>query len=38
MGHLHEEQSQIWLRIQGLLFPWLEDELGPLKYLRLFVF
>jgi len=31
MSHLHEELSQIWLRIQGSLFPWLEGELGPLS-------
>jgi len=30
MSHLHEELSQIWLKIQGSLFPWLEEELGPL--------
>ncbi len=30
MAQLHEELSQIWLRIQGTLFPWLEAELGPL--------
>ncbi len=30
MVQLHEELSQIWLRIQGSLFPWLEEELGPL--------
>ncbi|MDQ7004868.1 MAG: transposase [Ghiorsea sp.] len=31
MNHLHDELSQIWQRIQGSLFPWLEDELGPLS-------
>jgi len=30
MSHLHKELSQIWLRVQGSLFPWLEEELGPL--------
>jgi len=31
MSHLHEELSQIWLKIQGSLFPWLEGELDPLS-------
>jgi len=31
MSHLHEELSQIWLRVQGSLFPWLEEELGSLS-------
>ncbi|MDQ7058173.1 MAG: transposase [Ghiorsea sp.] len=31
MNHLHDELSQIWQKIQGSLFPWLEDELGPLS-------
>ncbi len=30
MNHLREGLSQSWLRIQGSLFPWLEEELGPL--------
>lgn len=30
MGHLLESLSQYWLRIQGSLFPWLEEELDPL--------
>jgi len=30
MNHLRERLSQSWLRIQGSLFPWLEEELGPL--------
>jgi len=30
MAQLHGELSQIWLRIQGSLFPWLAEELGPL--------
>jgi len=30
MRHLHEGLSQTWLRIQGSLFPWLREELGPL--------
>lgn len=30
MNHLREELSQSWLRIQGSLFPWLQEELGPL--------
>jgi len=31
MSHLHNELSQIWGRIQGSLFPFLEEELGPLS-------
>ena len=31
MGRLHKELSQTWLRIQGSLFPWLEEDLGPLS-------
>ncbi len=30
MSHLREGLSQSWLRIQGSLFPWLQEELGPL--------
>ena len=30
MNHLREGLSQSWLRIQGSLFPWLQEELGPL--------
>ncbi|MDQ6995887.1 MAG: hypothetical protein Q9M82_00320 [Mariprofundus sp.] len=30
MSHLHESLSQNWLRVQGSLFPWLKEELGPL--------
>jgi len=30
MNHLHGRLSQSWLRIQGSLFPWLKEELGPL--------
>ncbi len=30
MNHLREGLSQSWLRIQGSLFPWLHEELGPL--------
>jgi len=30
VNHLREGLSQSWLRIQGPLFPWLEEELGPL--------
>ncbi len=31
MSQLHEGLSQTWLRIQGSLFPWLREELGPLS-------
>lgn len=31
MSQLHERLSQTWLRIQGSLFPWLQEELGPLS-------
>lgn len=31
MSLLGETLSQIWLNIQGGLFPWLEEELGPLS-------
>ena len=31
MSHLREGLSQTWLRIQGSLFPWLQEELGPLS-------
>ncbi len=31
MSHLHKGLSQTWLRIQGSLFPWLREELGPLS-------
>jgi transposase len=30
MNHLREGLSQNWLIIQGSLFPWLQEELGPL--------
>ena len=30
MGQLTERLSQYWSRIQGSLFPWLEEELDPL--------
>jgi len=30
MNRLHETLSQAWLNIQGSLFPWLTEELGPL--------
>jgi len=30
MNHLRAGLSQSWLIIQGSLFPWLEEELGPL--------
>jgi len=30
MNHLRKGLSQSWLRIQGSLFPWLQEELGPL--------
>jgi len=30
MNHLREGLSQSWARIQGSLFPWLQEELGPL--------
>jgi hypothetical protein len=30
MNRLHETLSQAWLNIQGSLFPWLAEELGPL--------
>jgi len=30
VSRLHEGLSQTWLRIQGSLFPWLREELGPL--------
>ena len=30
MGHLLNELSCFWKNIQGNLFPWLEEELGPL--------
>ncbi|MDQ6966560.1 MAG: transposase [Mariprofundaceae bacterium] len=30
VNHLREGLSQSWLRIQGSLFPWLQEELGPL--------
>jgi len=30
MVQLHEELSQVWLKIQVSLFPWIEEELGPL--------
>jgi len=31
VSQLHERLSQTWLRIQGSLFPWLQEELGPLS-------
>ena len=30
MNGLRETLSQTWLGIQGSLFPWLAEELGPL--------
>jgi hypothetical protein len=30
MSRLHENLAQAWLNIQGSLFPWLAEELGPL--------
>jgi len=30
VNHLREGLSQSWLKIQGSLFPWLREELGPL--------
>ena len=30
MNRLRETLSQTWLGIQGSLFPWLAEELGPL--------
>jgi len=30
MNHLREGLSQSWLRIQGSLFSWLQEELAPL--------
>ena len=30
MGQLTDKLSQYWSRIQGSLFPWLEEELDPL--------
>lgn len=30
MNQLKETLSQYWLTIQGTLFPWLKEELGPL--------
>jgi hypothetical protein len=30
MSRLHETLAQAWLNIQGSLFPWLAEELGPL--------
>ena len=30
MSKLRETLSQTWLNIQGSLFPWLSEELGPL--------
>jgi len=30
MNHLRKGLSQSWSRIQGSLFPWLQEELGPL--------
>jgi hypothetical protein len=30
MNRLRETLSQTWLNIQGSLFPWLSEELGPL--------
>lgn len=30
MSKLHDTLSQYWLNIQGSLFPWLTEELGPL--------
>ena len=30
MSNLAQNLSQYWIRIQGSLFPWLEEELGPL--------
>lgn len=30
MGHLLETLSRRWIYFQGNLFPWLEEELGPL--------
>jgi DDE family transposase/transposase-like protein DUF772 len=31
MSKLHDTLSQYWLNIQGSLFPWLTEELGPLS-------
>jgi len=31
VSELHEGLSQTWLKIQGSLFPWLQEELGPLS-------
>jgi len=31
VSQLREGLSQTWLRIQGSLFPWLREELGPLS-------
>lgn len=30
MNHLRDTLSQYWQTIQGTLFPWLQEELGPL--------
>lgn len=30
MSSLRDTLSQTWLTIQGSLFPWLSEELGPL--------
>ncbi|MCP3867803.1 MAG: hypothetical protein GY703_06855 [Gammaproteobacteria bacterium] len=30
MNQLRETLSQYWLNIQGLLFPWIREELGEL--------
>ena len=30
MNNLNQTLSQYWLKIQGSLFPWLEEELDPL--------
>lgn len=32
MSRLRETLSQTWLNIQGSLFPWLAEELGPLTH------
>ena len=30
MNHLREQLSQYWGNIQAGLFPWLQEEIGPL--------